>query len=407
VARGRAAKPAPPASIDLLEEIRALCALPPRLPCSPGERLGHDRVAAVLERLGFRPSVEPFRAVTTAYGRIALHSGVAALAGSVGLAIPPLAALMAGGAAVSLFGDLEQRFRALSRLLPEGESRNVVAVLPAAASSCRRLVVMAHVDVAREGPEVFFEPDRARLATRFFRDRFGRAPNPVQVVLAAALLQAGFHAGSSVGLPGRLPAWALSQLQWFVAAAVGRAALFNRPVAGASDDAAGVAVLLALAERLAADPLRATEVWFVATGCEESGLYGPQALLRRHADALGRPDTWFLALDTLGAGTVRWCTGEGFARHIRFDPAFASLAERVAAEPGAPPALPYANPFATDALVPALRGYRALSLIALDEDDYPPNYHWRTDVPENVDPATPRAALDFAERLARRLDEVP
>ncbi|MDI7267025.1 MAG: hypothetical protein QME96_03410, partial [Myxococcota bacterium] len=60
--------------------------------------------------------------------------------------------------------------------------------------------------------------------------------------------------------------------------------------------------------------------------------------------------------------------------------------------------------FGTDALVPAVRGHRALSIIALDDDDYPPNYHWRTDGPDAVDPATPAAAVDYAHRLLRRID---
>lgn len=89
-----------------------------------------------------------------------------------------------------------------------------------------------------------------------------------------------------------------------------------------------------------------------------------------------------------------------------YDPAFVALA-RETAEPGAPPAEPYAMTFGTDALAGLVCGYKSLSRIALDDAGYPPHYHWRSDTPENVDPATPAAAREFTRRLLRRLDAQP
>jgi len=395
-----------PRRIDLMEQIRVLCALPPRLAGSEGERRAHEHAAAVLRDLGYAPEVEEFRAITNGYARLAAHCGALALAGSLGITSPRLAALLAGGTNLSLWGDLEARGAALSRLLPRGTSRNVLARLPAARERRRRAVLMAHVDAAREGPAVFFEPRRARAAVELFHDKLGHAPNPVQIVFWAGVAQTALHAGASVGLPTQLATWALAQLQGWVAWTMARAAL-NPAVPGASDDAAGVAVLLALAEDLRLAPLDHTEVWFVATGCEESGLAGAVELLERHAAELDRERTWLLALDTLGGGALRWCTGEGFVRFLRYDASFVALARETAAEPGAPPARPYAMTFGTDALAGLVRGYRTLSLIALDDAGYPPHYHWRSDTPENIDPATPAAALEFTRRLLRRLDALP
>jgi hypothetical protein len=389
--------------IDMLEEIRALCALPPRLPCSEGERRGHARAADALARLGLHAETESFRFQPNGYARFALHSLLLSAAGSAGLAVPALGAALTTAVNASFFGDLEARWFWLGRLLPRGTSQNVVARLPAAGELRRRVVLMAHVDAAREGPPLFFEPGRAKAAARFFRQSFGTGPNPAQVVFWSAVAQTALQAAGTLGLPTRLPSWALAQLHGWVALQMGRAALSDA-VPGASDNASGVAVMLAAADALARRPPEHTEVWFVATGCEEAMLGGALDLLARHAGELDRERTWFLALDTLGAGTLRWCTAEGFVRRVAYDRTFVGLAEATAAEPGAPPARPYAMSFTTDALVPASRGYRALSLLTLDEDDYPPNYHWHTDVPEAIEPAALAAALDFTLRLLRRLD---
>jgi acetylornithine deacetylase/succinyl-diaminopimelate desuccinylase-like protein len=396
----------PQARIDMLEEIRTLCALPPRLAGSEGERLAHEHVAETLARLGLDPEVEEFRAPGNANGRIALHAAMLAAAGTVGVAAPSLGAVLSAGANLSFLGDLEGRWVWLSRVLPYAATRNVVARLPPAGTARRRVVLMAHVDVAREAPGVFFEPSRARAASRFFRDKLGSSPNPVQLLFWAGVAQTGLAAASGVGLPTQPATWALAQLHAWTAVTVGRSA-FGPPVPGASDNASGVAVLLALADRLTSAPLPRTEVWFVATGCEESFLAGAADLLERHATEFAETDTWFLAIDTLGSGALRYCTEEGFVRRVAYDPEFVALAAATAAEPGTPPVRPFAMRFGTDALVPTVRGHRAMSLIALDDDDYAPNYHWRTDTPDTIDPATPAAAVDFTMRLLRRVDAVP
>ena len=392
-----------PTRINMMEEIRALCALPPRLPCSEGERLGHEHVASRLTALGLEPATEPFRFQSNGYARFAAHTGLLWAAGTVGLATPWLGAALSAAANASFFGDLEGRWFWLSRLLPAGPSQNVVARIPAAGVVHRRVVLMAHVDAAREGPPLFFEPQRAKAAARFFREKLGGAPNPVQLIFWSGVAQTALQAAGIAGLPTRLPQWALAQLHAFVALQMGRAALSD-PVPGASDDASGVAVMLAAADRLAAAPLAHTEVWIVATGCEEDMLGGALDFGDRHGAGLDRDSTWYLAIDTVGAGSLRWCTGEGFLRPIPYHPEFVRLCEETAAEEGAPPARPYTMTFATDALIPAVRGQRAMALLALDDDDYPPNYHWHTDAPEAIEPQALEHTLDFTLRLLRRID---
>jgi hypothetical protein len=389
--------------IDMLEEIRTLCSFPPRLACTDGERRAHEHVASVFRRLGLETAVEEFRFQPNGYAGFAAHSGLLALAGTVGLAAPAAGAALSALVNASFYGDLQGRFFWLRRLFPHGDSRNVVARVPAAGETRLHAVVMAHVDVAHEGPALFFEPSRAKLAVRFFRERFGISPNPAQIVFWSGVAQTALMTAAAAGAPTRSASAALAALHGFAGLEMGKAAL-SPAVPGASDNASGVAVLLALAEQLAEHRLDHTEVWLAATGCEEAMLGGAADLLRRHGPTLDRERTAFLAVDTLGAGKLRYVTEEGFVHRVPHDRALAETAAAVGAEDGAPEVRAQAMTFCTDALVPSTQGWRGLALIALDEDGYPPNYHWRTDVPEAIDPATPAAALDFTKRWLGRLD---
>ena len=60
---------------------------------------------------------------------------------------------------------------------------------------------------------------------------------------------------------------------------------------------------------------------------------------------------------------------------------------------------------ATDAVYPtATRGYQCASLASCTELKQPGNYHWPTDVPENVDHATLADAVRLTEAVVRALD---
>ena len=82
-------------------------------------------------------------------------------------------------------------------------------------------------------------------------------------------------------------------------------------VPGANDNLTAVAVLVALAERLRAQPPEGLRVLLVSCGAEEvlqGGIYG---FARRHFPALDRDRTWFLNLETLGSPKLIMLEGEG------------------------------------------------------------------------------------------------
>ena len=127
-------------------------------------------------------------------------------------------------------------------------------------------------------------------------------------------------------------------------------------VPGAGDNASGVALALALAERLG-EALEHFGVNVVLTGAQESGADGMRAFLRRHRGDLPRDRTVILNLDEVGAGTVRYTTPRGAAAGPALPRTVDHLCEEIAADgrrPGrsttARPAT--ASPRATPAMPP-------------------------------------------------------
>ncbi|MDY0088125.1 MAG: M28 family peptidase [Coriobacteriia bacterium] len=135
------------------------------------------------------------------------------------------------------------------------------------------------------------------------------------------------------------------------------------------------------------------EIWFVATGAEEAGTWGMREFLSAYGPDL--KGALIINLDNLGTGVLHMVTEEGMARRYRSDRRLVSAGKRVARENDMHVrARPYVG-LSTDATPALARGFRAMSVMAFDADGHLPNWHWRTDVEENVDPAN----LDLAERF--------
>jgi hypothetical protein len=62
---------------------------------------------------------------------------------------------------------------------------------------------------------------------------------------------------------------------------------------------------------------------------------------------------------------------------------------------------------ATDGVFPLAAGYPCASIASCTHLKQPANYHWPTDIPENVDYGTVADAVRLAEAAVRRLDSEP
>jgi hypothetical protein len=136
------------------------------------------------------------------------------------------------------------------------------------------------------------------------------------------------------------------------------------------------------------------EVWFVATGAEEVGTYGMQALLRDYGDELR--DAFIINVDGCGAGQLYWASSEGMARRYRADRRLVGLARRVSRETDTLIKPREYKGLSTDATPALARGFHAMSIMAFAPSGMPVNWHWNTDTVDNLD-------AELIEKTARFL----
>jgi Zn-dependent M28 family amino/carboxypeptidase len=181
----------------------------------------------------------------------------------------------------------------------------------------------------------------------------------------------------------------------------------NAAVPGANDNLTGVAALVALAQALHDEPLDGLRVMLVSAGAEETLQEGIRAFGRRHFGSLPPERTWFLNLDQLGSPDLVPLEGEGSLMMRDYDRDFTDFVCECADEVGPPLRRGSRSWTSTDGCVPLAAGYRTATLVSLTPWKAPANYHWPTDVPENVDYDALERAVRVAERVVRRLGASP
>jgi hypothetical protein len=263
----------------------------------------------------------------------------------------------------------------------------------------RTLVVLAHHDAAQTG--FIFDPTfQEQLIDRFpgIVERLDTSLPMWWPVLAGPLLAT---AGGLSGRRGLARAGA--------AISAGAAATMadiqrGATVPGANDNLTAVAVIVALAEALAADPVAGVRVQLVSVGAEEvlqGGIYG---YCERHLAGLDRERTWFLNVETVGGPSLALLEGEGcVVMEDYFDRPWRDLIGRVAERDGLPLRRGMRARTSTDSVVVSRMGVPTATLIAINRYKALSNYHRMTDTPENICWPTVACAADLAEALAREL----
>jgi len=330
-------------------------------------------------------SIEPFRYSPTYTYTYGAHAAVIGLGAGVG---GRRGAALALAALASLELDVSGRAQWLRRWLPRDEGHNVVGRLPARGPRRATLVLVAHHDAARTG--LIWHPalTRAGAARRVRRRAMDPAGWPY--ALAALAAASGTRVGRSAG--GALAA----------AAVVLMADVERSPtVPGACDNASGVAALIALAGRLAADPPAGLETILLAPGCEESGMGGMAAFLARHRGDLDPATTLVLGLDTLGAGEPIVARAEGVLLAHRYDPRDNDVVDAAARRAGLEPPARWRIGAYTDPILARFAGLRTVSMLSIGPDGRYGDYHVPTDTPERVDWGSVQRCLALAEVTAR------
>lgn len=392
---------ADPAEIAILREVIEQHAPLERLAGSTGEFRSAELLAGRLAQAGAATRIEP---ATFLKGWAAVFAGLATIPVIASLIGPrcgrrPLA-IAAGSAGLLIGEDIANGRRVVRRALGlRRATTNVIAEL-GPADAPRTLIVLAHHDAARTG--WLFDQRAQQWLHRTFPDFVESIRTSIPQWWPA------------IGGPLAVAFGLLTRRFWIARAggavtALGGAALADiarsKVVPGANDNLSGVAVLVALAERWAKEPVDGVRVLLVSAGAEEElqgGIYG---YLQEHAEGLDPATTRCLVVDTVGSPQLVMLEGEGPVTMHHYDEQFRDLVADAAQEAGVELERGLRSRFSTDAIVSSRAGIPTAALVSLAPWRAPSNYHLPTDTPDNIDYGTVAATTELAARVIEKLSE--
>jgi hypothetical protein len=387
----------------MLERLDELCSFE-RGSASQGELRAAEWLSGEFRGQGLRDvriEEEP-EANGTFWWPIGLLSGAAALAGIAarrGGTAARLLATATGAAAAALIADeMPPGRRTFRRILPQRSAHQVLAEAGPADAE-RTIVVMSHHDAAHTA--FFFNPEITETigeaAPWVFEQNDTSPPLMWPLVAGPALVATGAALGSR-GLTGLGTFLSTGGTAFMAHIGAGDV------VPGANDNGTGCVASLALAGALSERPPENTRILFLSTS-EEALCEGMGMFMERHAHELPVDRTFFLCLDTLGSPNLLVLRGEGMLRLREYPAESLELLDSTAEELGIElmPNLRLRN--ATDGVFPLAAGYQCVSVASCNQWKNPSNYHWKTDVPENVDYGTVTDAIRLSEAVIRKLDE--
>jgi Zn-dependent M28 family amino/carboxypeptidase len=172
-------------------------------------------------------------------------------------------------------------------------------------------------------------------------------------------------------------------------------------VPGANDNLSSVGVLIALAARLRDRPIKGLRVLLVSTGSEESFSEGMQAFGERHFSELDRKRTEVLCLEVLGGPILIVLEGEGMLKMRDYPEPMRDALAAAASEAGVPITRGIRTVAATDAIIALRAGYPTVTLASVAETKLPLNYHWPSDVPDELHWETIEGAIEVCDAFVR------
>ena len=344
----------------IAEDIRALAGMV-RDSAEAGERAAAEWVAARLRGMGIEDvELQPYR-----WPRTHAWAPLPHLAASLGPWWLRLAAL------ASYELDQSGRLQWVQRFLPRGHGVNVIARVPAKGRAKRTVVLVAHLDAQRTG----LIWDR-RLTEAGAKRRLAKRAMTPSALLSVPVILSRSRALKALG--------ALLLLDTAT----------SPTVPGANDNASGVAALLHLASRFAADPLDDADVLLVFPGAEEAGMGGMRAFLDAHP--LDAHRTFVLGLDTVGSGTPILAAKEGALLPHAYAEEDLQRVERAA-----PGIRRWRIAGYTDPILARFAGLPSATLLSVGPKGFYTRYHRMDDVPEHVDLACVERCAVIAEAVAR------
>jgi len=399
---------------DYVEKLirRIVSECPRRCAGSRDERKAQEILCEEILQHGGSADYPAFRHDTSHNAVIALHFGLAVVAGIARLINPAIALALHVLVGVSYLCDSLKLCHILRRLCPRQESQNLVVTLPATKPLRRRVVLLAHADAAYTGlmfRRSLVKGAREDLYWRPFQ--FLRKPFLVAMV---GMLMVSWHDFSAMTINLFLPWNHAGYVLWHVYFL----ALFllnvqviirNEVVPGANDNLSACAALPVLAQRLSPRKPDDVELVLVVTGCEEPGTGGALALARQMRKRWDKAKTVVVAVECIGEGEFR-IFHEGEILPLKPPRWLVNQAKQVATgDERFSDTTVYALPAGyTDSLAFLVRGYPSICLGRVDREvGTPTRYHLPSDSPDNLDYDRLLDSVDFIEMFVDSLVAPP
>jgi hypothetical protein len=382
-----------------MQVIRRLCAFEGRRAGTDAERRAASYLAGELRDGGRDAEIEPTYVHPQFALAHAVHCGLGIAASIVALRAPAVGFAIVLATAASMYLDLNTRFYLVRSLFFRRASQNVVS-RGDRRDAPARVVLCAHYDAGPTGR--VFAPRTVRRAGRIQ----SRLPFPIGPFRIAFWSLAALLPILGARMAGFDPTW-LSAVQLVptltlvvVVFALVDVALSD-VVPGANDNASGVATVLGLARELDREQPEHLDVWVLLTGAEECLEEGMRAFVRDHRSELPRESTYFVCVDAVGYGEVRFETAAGWAISLPMSPRLMELCEALT---DGLDARPLKRGVAGDSIAARVRRYSATTITCTTEIDFLPGLHTLDDVPENLQPEALERAHEFTLALVRLLD---
>ena len=369
---------------------------------TPEERRAAEWLEKRFEDLGLEVTVQRFRTPATYAAVNLMHAAFFLvayllwwadwyfLAGALGMI-----------SLISMWGEFTYRFQLLRKAVPQSFSQNVIG--RRGVENPRRTVIFSgHLDSAYTG--FLFRPD---VVKRFHNpdSKMGTLLLPFLAGLAMTAVFVVYFFGGGGGLLDLLAfvgfaamvVFSLLSLDW----------LRGKPVPGANDNASGIAATLALAEEIVAENPDDIEYYFIGFGAEEAHLSGSLEFLAEYGHRFDPKTTTVINFDGIAAEKLWYVYGENMMLPIAYpDQELAVLADRLSRKVEKYAHVRGTMPKgATDAIPFALKGFKAITLLTLNDRELPLNYHTPGDSPEKMTWEDSELALEFARDLVRGIED--
>ncbi len=335
-------------------------------------------------------------------------SGILAIAFSFfpGWIFPPIAFLLSGTALIQMIAELYFFPNLFQQMVPKKLSQNVWTKVPPTKESKQILLLAAHLDSHRT-PWAFAGPLNFILFQRISTvAMIGIILLPFYFLAISIIFFVDIETSlidTILGYQWVILVFIPFLFAMFLIAYQADKTPFTH---GANDNASGAGILLSLAQQLSQSPLDNIEIWALCSGCEEVGVHGMQAFIRKYNRQL--QGVKGISIDNVGGKGAGVCFTSKEGMIFQFSPDQMLFAEASSLAKSEPTLNAYTKPFTvlhTEGTCMMVNKIPTLSFVGITEDGRLPHWHQKSDTFDNIDPQVVENTEKFILTLIRKLDQ--